>query len=288
MPKLIARNLTGDQFSDLKDFKDPNDENPKLKLTNVVDLSDFKSVDPEKQQNQVRGFYEKQNALIILFKQHLGSVSGPVDMEMPNIDEEEEEEDVSNSMIQSAIILSFLSNVVLLILKMWMAIVTGSMAIIASAADSLLDLVSGVVLLVADRMANKNVDFYKYPEGRSRVEPIGIIIFATVMCLSSLNILIECLKRIIDGLFGHPLEIEIGIMGFVVLGSTIVVKFALWVWCQIVLKSVGSSPSIEAYAQDHLNDVMTNATAVGCVLLATQLKGWWIADPLGAAIISIW
>ena len=70
-----------------------------------------------------------------------------------------------------------------------------------------------MVLLVADRMANKNVDFYKYPEGRSRVEPIGIIIFATVMCLSSLNILIECLKRIVDGLFGHPMEIEIGVMG---------------------------------------------------------------------------
>jgi hypothetical protein len=36
------------------------------------------------------------------------------------------------------------------------------------------DIVSGIVLVIADRMANKNVDFYKYPEGRSRVEPIGM------------------------------------------------------------------------------------------------------------------
>jgi cation diffusion facilitator family transporter len=169
-----------------------------------------------------------------------------------------------------------------------MAIATGSMAIIASAADSLLDLVSGIVLLVADRMANQNVDFYKYPEGRSRVEPIGIIIFATVMCLSSLNILIECIKRIITGLVGSPLEIEVGVLGFVVLGLTIVIKFALWLWCKFVLGMVGGSASVDAYAQDHMNDVLTNATAVGCVILATQLKGWWIADPLGAAVISLW
>ena len=98
--------------------------------------------------------------------------------------------DDANGMVQSAILLSFVFNFLLLCMKMWLAILTGSMSIIASTADSVLDLLSGVVLLMTERAAHKDVDHYQYPEGRGRIEPIGIIIFATVMCLSSANILI--------------------------------------------------------------------------------------------------
>ena len=85
----------------------------------------------------------------------------------------------SHALVQSAILLSFGCNVLLLLMKGWMALVTGSMSILASAADSLLDLLSGAVLLLTER-ATHNVDHYKYPEGRARIEPIGVIIFATV------------------------------------------------------------------------------------------------------------
>ena len=38
--------------------------------------------------------------------------------------------------------------------------------------------------------------------------------------------------------------------------------------------------------------MLTNAVAVGCVLLASSgslaEQGWWVADPLGAAAISLW
>ena len=46
-------------------------------------------------------------------------------------------------LMRTAIMASFWTNVVLLLLKAWLAIATGSMAVLASAADSLLDLLSG-------------------------------------------------------------------------------------------------------------------------------------------------
>jgi len=49
----------------------------------------------------------------------------------------------------------------------------------------------------------------RYPEGRSRMEPIGIIIFSTVMCLSSLNILYESLKIVANGYLGEPRDLEV-------------------------------------------------------------------------------
>jgi hypothetical protein len=44
------------------------------------------------------------------------------------------------------------------------------------------------VLVLTQRAAHRNVDPHEYPEGRARLEPLGIVVFATVMCLSSLNI----------------------------------------------------------------------------------------------------
>jgi divalent metal cation (Fe/Co/Zn/Cd) transporter len=97
-------------------------------------------------------------------------------------------------LVQLAIAASFAANLLLLVLKIWMAATTGSMAIIASAADSFLDLVSGLVLVATERAAHRNVDYFKYPEGKGRIEPVGVVIFATIMCLSSLIIFLQSLQ----------------------------------------------------------------------------------------------
>jgi len=302
------------------------------------------------------------NQLVEIYRKHLAktqgrgsngfSALGPETVGFAADEEEDKEEggggngDNESSMVQSAILLSFASNVVLLVMKGWMAILTGSMSIIASTADSLLDLLSGAVLLMADRAAHKNVNHYEYPEGRSRMEPIGIIIFSTVMCLSSLNILYESLKIVANGYLGEPRDLEVEFWGFVVLFLTIAIKLALWAYCSFVLRvSENKSGSVEAYAQlclfsclplfslvlssfshrhfffyvllflsltsllfsfsflifrcgaspffsftqDHLNDVVTNLVAVVCVYAAVAgPSGWWVADPLGAAAISVW
>ena len=49
--------------------------------------------------------------------------------------------------------------------KLLAAFLSGSMAVIASAADSALDLVSGAVLFLSQR-AVARVDVYQYPEGK--------------------------------------------------------------------------------------------------------------------------
>jgi divalent metal cation (Fe/Co/Zn/Cd) transporter len=82
--------------------------------------------------------------------------------------------------------------------------------------------------------------------------------------------------------------LKVDIAAYVVLLSTIGIKILLWMLCIFVLKT-GHSTSVEAYAQDHLNDVLTNAVAVGCVLAAVNLGGlWWVADSVGAAGIAVY
>jgi len=55
------------------------------------------------------------------------------------------------------------------------------------------------------------------------------------------------------------------------------------------IASSHASAAVEAYAQDHRNDVLTNSVGVGAVLLA-----WWrpgqlaVVDPIGAIVIALW
>lgn len=55
-----------------------------------------------------------------------------------------------------------------------------SLSIAASTLDSLLDLLAGLVLWLT-RIAMRDKDPYKYPIGKLRVQPVGIIVFACIM-----------------------------------------------------------------------------------------------------------
>jgi Co/Zn/Cd efflux system component len=71
--------------------------------------------------------------------------------------------------------LSLYANIALLIVKIVISYLSGSLAFVASAVDSLLDLVSQTIIFCAMR-GNVNVDERIWPLGRSRLEPVGIVI----------------------------------------------------------------------------------------------------------------
>jgi len=54
------------------------------------------------------------------------------------------------------------------------------MAIAASTLDSLLDFMAGGILWFT-HLSMKRVNVYKYPIGKLRVQPVGIIVFAAIM-----------------------------------------------------------------------------------------------------------
>jgi len=54
------------------------------------------------------------------------------------------------------------------------------MAIAASTLDSLLDFMAGGILWFT-HLSMKRVNIYKYPIGKLRVQPVGIIVFAAIM-----------------------------------------------------------------------------------------------------------
>ena len=68
----------------------------------------------------------------------------------------------------------------LFVLQIYATIRSGSLAIAASTLDSLLDLMAGGILWFT-HLSMKSINIYKYPIGKLRVQPVGIIIFAAIM-----------------------------------------------------------------------------------------------------------
>ncbi|XP_004239770.1 metal tolerance protein 11 isoform X1 [Solanum lycopersicum] len=180
----------------------------------------------------------------------------------------------------TAIRISNIANMVLFAAKVYASVKSGSLAIIASTLDSLLDLLSGFILwFTAFSMQTPNP--YQYPIGKKRMQPLGILVFASVMATLGLQIILESMRTLISDESNFSLTKEqerwvIGIMVFVTL-----VKLVLVLYCRSFTNEI-----VKAYAQDHFFDVITNVIGLVAALLANYFSGW--IDPVGAMILALY
>eukprot|EP00897_Mesotaenium_endlicherianum_P009157 jgi/Mesen1/826/ME000111S10966 len=228
----------------------------------------------QEEQNAVDGYYRRQNEMIDGFS------------EMDALEEHLLPTDAENALAQKlarsewfAIQVSNIANVVLLAAKVFCSIQSQSLAIIASALDSLLDLLSGFILWFTAR--SMRIDNpYKYPIGKKRMQPLGIIVFASIMAMLGLQVLVEGIKQLVQGHSGDVLGDKwpwaVGIM----LGATFS-KLALFLYCNSFQNEI-----VKAYAKDHFFDVITNIIGLAAALLADALV-WWI-DPAGAILLALY
>ncbi|KAJ6902040.1 metal tolerance protein 11 isoform X2 [Populus alba x Populus x berolinensis] len=179
-----------------------------------------------------------------------------------------------------AIRISNFANMVLFVAKAYASIKSGSLAIIASTLDSLLDLLSGFILwFTAFSMQTPNP--YQYPIGKKRMQPLGILVFASVMATLGLQIILESVRALLsdESDFDLTKEQERWIIGIML--SVTLVKLVLMIYCRSFTNEI-----VKAYAQDHFFDVITNTIGLVAALLANYLEGWM--DPVGAIVLALY
>lgn len=185
-------------------------------------------------------------------------------------------QDGKESQVPIAVKMSMLCNIGLLIAKAVASYLSGSMSIISSLVDSAIDLVSGIVMWCTTRSI-KGTNYYDYPEGKTRLEPISIIVLAVIMAVASVQVIITSVTKIIE----QSAEPDISIPTIAIIGATILIKMILFLYCRRVKKT-----STDVLAQDHRNDVVSNFFALGFGYVG--YKVWSNADPLGAILISLY
>ncbi|MCO5555371.1 hypothetical protein L7F22_008917 [Adiantum nelumboides] len=179
-----------------------------------------------------------------------------------------------------AINISNVANFTIFAATVFVAAISGSLALVASALDSFLDLMSGLILwFTSIKMRKPNP--HAYPIGKQRMQPVGILVFSTVMASLGLQVAIISVQKLITKEKQVDLEGHKGYLVIAIMGVSIVVMFALALYCQTF-----KSKLVRAYADDHFFDGLTNVVGLASAILASKFR-WWI-DPLGALLLAIY
>jgi len=241
-------------------------ENPEheawSRVFNALKKSDdeIKGMRNRKQQQ----FYERQNSLIDQFVTPFAKFS-------------EEDANASDVRVKIAINASLAVNILLFCMQIVAAILSNSLALIATSVDSFMDLLSGFILFMTDR-ARHRPDPWKYPTGKSRFEAVGIVVFAALMSTVSVQLIIEGVETLIAGDTRH---LDIGYISIILVAAAIGVKVLLFLYCRVLT----FSPSAMTLAADHRNDIVVNSFGLAMALLGRYIV-WWL-DPSGALLVAL-
>ena len=186
--------------------------------------------------------------------------------------------------VKFAIWLSLGLNVALLGAKLAIYVVTLSNSVMASLADSVVDILSQGVIAFAERQTRRADP--RYPVGKTRLETIGVIVSAGIMSVCSIEVIQSSCERLWRGFAdGEPERIHVDPASYAVLGLATLTKVALYLFCRSMRDK---SPSALALSEDHLNDCLSNTMALAAAAVASEVEGWWWADSAGGASISIY
>jgi ferrous-iron efflux pump FieF len=169
---------------------------------------------------------------------------------------------------------------VLIVFKTVAYVITDSIAMMASLADSGLDLFASSINLIAISQSLTPAD-REHRFGHGKAEPLAGLAQGAFIAGSATFLVIESVSRLVSP---HPIE-HAGI-GLAVMAVSIAAVLALVVAQRIAVVRTGSI-AIGADFFHYLGDLLTNIGVVIGIVLSTEL-GFLIADPIvGLAVAAI-
>jgi len=168
----------------------------------------------------------------------------------------------------------------LILLKMIVGWISGSISIFAQAADSFLDLFAGLVTFFAVRIATKPAD-EEHPFGHGKVEDMAGVVQGVLIFIAAGVIVYSSVERIVN-----KTPIEMAEAGIVAMAVSMVASILLSRHLLKVSRATGSVV-LEANARNITGDIYSTA-AVLVGLLVARLTGLSILDPIMAIAMAIY
>jgi cation diffusion facilitator family transporter len=170
-------------------------------------------------------------------------------------------------------------NIFLFLIKIFIGVLTGSIALIADSLNSLSDIFSSLIALIAVKISGKKPDT-GHPFGHQRAESIAGLIIGILVAVIGIEIAKEGILKLISGN-----SIQFGFLALIVLAITIAVKLLLAFYTKITAKKT-KSMALTAVSEDSKMDVLISVTALIGVFGA--VNGFPFLDPLIAMLISVY
>lgn len=202
---------------------------------------------------------------------------GPKAYEMQDADDDDDHESGSK-VVTVAIYVNLAANAILLAGKIAVIALTSSLSVLASLVDAALDFLSTAIVWTTTKLISRQ-DQYRYPVGRRRLEPLGVLVFSVIMITSFFQVFLECFNRLTSP--DHTI-IQLGLPAIIIMASTVLIKLGCWFWCRLIKNS-----SVQALAQDAMTDVVFNIFSIIFPLVGFYASLWWL-DSLGGLLLSVY
>jgi len=176
--------------------------------------------------------------------------------------------------------LSILSNSVLIVLKLVVGIISGSVSILSEAIHSSMDLVAAIIAFLSVRVSDNPPDS-RHPYGHGKIENISGVIEALLIFVAAIWIIIEAVKK----LMGESIELDsIGLGSIVMLISAVINAIVSRRLYKVARET--NSVALEADALHLKTDVYTSlGVAIGLGLIMITGINWF--DPVVAILVAL-
>ena len=168
---------------------------------------------------------------------------------------------------------------ILIVAKLAAYAVTGSVSLLASLVDSVMDSFASLINLFAIRYSLQPPD-EQHRFGHGKAEPLAGLAQAAFIAGSAIFLVIHAIDRL---RFQHQLE-QVG-LGVVVMAVAIVMTLVLLAIQRYVIRKTGST-AIRADSLHYLTDLLTNMSVVLALYLSTHGLTW--ADPVFAIGVAVY
>jgi cation diffusion facilitator family transporter len=176
-------------------------------------------------------------------------------------------------------------------MKIVVAVLTGSLGILAEAAHSGLDLVAALLTFLAVRVADKPADA-THNYGHGKVENLSAFLEAGLLALTALWIIYEAIHRLIY----HDQMIDASIWAFLVMIIAVLVDYTRSRALLRVARRLGSQ-ALEADALHFQTDIWSSLMVIAGLAVVAIARRWnlpaWLGQAdavaaLGVSLIVIW
>jgi ferrous-iron efflux pump FieF len=170
--------------------------------------------------------------------------------------------------------------VTLIALKTYAAVETSSMAMLGSLADSGLDLVASLVVLLGVRIAAQPAD-YEHRFGHGKAEALAALVQVILITLSAIFILFRALQRLVTGAVTADAELGIGVSVIAMVLTVALISFQ-----RHVVRRTGSL-AIGTDRLHYASDLLLNGSVIVALAL-DQFAGLPGADAVFGVLIALW
>ena len=176
--------------------------------------------------------------------------------------------------------LSIASNTLLIVMKLVVGLISGSVSILSEAIHSSMDLVAAIIAFFSVRVSDNPPDT-RHPYGHGKIENISGVIESLLIFLAAVWIIIEAMKK----LLGEKIELDSIAFGSIVMFLSAIVNTFVSRRLYKVARAT-KSVALEADALHLKTDIFTSlGVAIGLGLIIVTGINW--LDPVIAILVAL-